>query len=352
LIRGAREELSQFFVLKMNYGLKKSGETTPLQPSNNGLDDMDANNGGHRLQCSNSNMAMGALVAVVLVLYFGFPTSNTVNILDVAKTGKEEAAAPSGEEVAAEVIYRPFCIDHRAGKETSVKLIQTSMKDPSHQWSLQPCYVVPAKKLPDEEDSYGAPDAHFQVNFSNIVFARRETPILGFGGAFTEASALNFHSLQREGQEAVLELLFGKTGLGYTKGRVHINSCDFSVESYSFDDTVDDFDLKDFDMGVKHDVESGMVDMAMRATTTVRHAWETKDGLDGVLRLYASPWSPPAWMKQPTSEDDYGAEHSANMTGSAQPTCIREGTKEDSPYAKAWALYFSKFLTACKFQYD
>lgn len=65
--------------------------------------------------------------------------------------------------------------------------------------------------------------------------------------------------------------------------------------------------------------------------------------------MYASPWSPPAWMKQPTWEDKKGAEHAEKMTYSTQPSCLREGTGATSRYAKAWALYFSKFIEACTY---
>jgi hypothetical protein len=58
------------------------------------------------------------------------------------------------------------------------------------------------------------PSAIINVDFSSIVFPNRP-PILGFGGAFTEASALNFWSLNEKGRKAALELLFGKNGLGY-----------------------------------------------------------------------------------------------------------------------------------------
>ena len=148
------------------------------------------------------------------------------------------------------------------------------------QWNLR-------KDEDPESEGFGAPDASLLVNFSQHAFPQRETPILGFGGAFTEAASLNFHSLDKEGQETVLELLFGKSGLGYSKGRVHINSCDFSVASYNFDDVDGDFDLKNFDTGVKHDVESGMVDMILRATSKFREAWASDDSMDGSLRLYA-----------------------------------------------------------------
>jgi glucosylceramidase len=53
-------------------------------------------------------------------------------------------------------------------------------------------------------------------------------------------------------------------------------------------------------------------------------------------------------MKLPTWEDPKGAEHASKMTYSAQPVCLRDGVGPDSKYARAWALYFSKFVTAYK----
>ena len=50
-------------------------------------------------------------------------------------------------------------------------------------------------------------------------------------------------------------------------GRTHINSCDFSVKSYSFDDTDGDFNLDNFDNEVTHDLNSGMIDMMAAGST-------------------------------------------------------------------------------------
>jgi glucosylceramidase len=82
-----------------------------------------------------------------------------------------------------------------------------------------------------------------------------------------------------------MELLFGETGLGYSLGRVHINSCDFSVESYTFDDVDGDFELDEFDVGVHHDAASGMIEMALRATSVLKQAWgdeNDSDSTDGI----------------------------------------------------------------------
>ena len=188
------------------------------------------------------------------------------------------------------------------------------------------------------------PTATVDIDFSKISHPDRE-PILGFGGAFTEASALNFMSLNSAGRSAVIELLFGKDGLGYSVGRVHMNSCDFSVQSYSFDNIDGDFDLEHFDSDVTHDVTTGMTRMILEADAIIRSDWRSDHG----MRILVSPWSPPAWMKQ--SLESETTEHSETMTGSAYPTCIRDGVGPESAYAKAWAKYFGKFITACEYWY-
>jgi len=77
--------------------------------------------------------------------------------------------------------------------------------------------------------------------------------IIGFGGAFTEAASINFFKLPAAVRTKIISLYFDKEGAGYTLGRVPINSCDFSPESYSFDDVPDDYDLLEFDEELTHD---------------------------------------------------------------------------------------------------
>jgi len=274
----------------------------------------------------------------------------------------QEAADLVEDKVSASAIkWRP-CQLYLDPSQASVKVLQTSLGDPSNQWGEVPCLVRNTKRTPYSniyEDpqwswlfgigdaatpvEYGAPSAVIKTHYKSIAHPSRE-PILGFGGAFTEASALNFMTLETDGKNAVLELLFGKDGLGYSVGRVPINSCDFSVASYSFDDVADDFSLDNFDMKVEHDVMTGMVELLLQAEGTLKDAWPGDK-----LNVMASPWSPPAWMKKPTWKDPPGSEHAVNMTGSAEPNCLREGTGPTSRYAKSWALYFSKFLSACKY---
>ncbi|KAL3915751.1 MAG: hypothetical protein SGILL_005501, partial [Bacillariaceae sp.] len=258
--------------------------------------------------------------------------------------------------------YRPFCMVHDK-KVDFAGILQTSMGAPSQQWSHIPCYAQPEKARMWANgrgsnlniNGFGQPDAILRTNFSQPAFPKRP-PIVGFGAAFTEAASLNYQSLSDVGKERLMELFFGKSGLGYSVGRVHINSCDFSVKSYSFDETDGDFELNHFDMNVTHDAQKdGMIDMVLRATAVFNEAWrqaeDTNTGIDdGDFKMIASPWSPPSWMKAPWSDKDkkQGKSHATGMTGSKQPSCLREGTAPESKYAKAWALYFSKFISACE----
>jgi O-glycosyl hydrolase len=150
--------------------------------------------------------------------------------------------------------------------------------------------------------------------------------IVGFGGAFTEASAYHFYKLPTSLQQKFIDLYFGIDGIGFTMGRIHINSCDFSFKSYSFDDIPDDYNLDFFDNDVTHD-----------NIQIIPFIMEAMDASPRHIKLVASPWSPPAWMKRPVHGNQ-------SMTGSATPSGLR-----DEPKVKlSWAHYLSKFISAYK----
>src|SRR5665213_4030399 len=59
--------------------------------------------------------------------------------------------------------------------------------------------------------------------------------MLGIGGALTDASAETFYKLPKATQQEVMTAYFDKNkGIGYTLGRTHIQSCDFSSDSYGY----------------------------------------------------------------------------------------------------------------------
>ena len=111
----------------------------------------------------------------------------------------------------------------------------------------------------------------------------RYQEITGFGGAFTDASASLFCKLPQEKQQMLIKMLFDENeGIGFSVGRTHIGSCDFTRKPYSYvsdgDETLESFSL---------DEDKKAVIPMLKAALEARPD----------LRLLASPWSPPAYMK-------------------------------------------------------
>ena len=143
--------------------------------------------------------------------------------------------------------------------------------------------------------------------------ARTFQTILGVGGALTDASAETFAKLPKPKQQELLNAYFTRdNGIAYTLARTNIHSCDFSSGSYTYV-TEGDKELKSF--SVDHDKEFRIpfIKQAMAAA-------------GGRLNIFASPWSPPAFMKD-----------NNNML---------RGGKLKPEFYQAWANYYAKFIKA------
>jgi glucosylceramidase len=107
----------------------------------------------------------------------------------------------------------------------------------------------------------------------------------GFGGAFTEAAAHSWLQLSPPQREALLKAYFDPvSGHGYTFCRVHMNSCDFALGNYAHAATPGDAALNDF--SIQRD-EQALLPFILAAQRVAGRP----------LKLLASPWSPPPWMK-------------------------------------------------------
>ena len=148
------------------------------------------------------------------------------------------------------------------------------------------------------------------------ITLKKEKPfqtMLGFGGAFTEAAAYTLSKMPSEKREEVLKAYFNKEeGLNYSIGRVHMNSCDFSLENYTYVDEYDET-LETFDISR----EKRWVIPMIRDAERIRGE---------KIDLLASPWSPPGWMKD---------------TGK-----MNNGGKLLPKYYDLWAKYYAKFIDA------
>lgn len=111
----------------------------------------------------------------------------------------------------------------------------------------------------------------------------KKQEILGFGGCFNE---LGWEALQLvpDGQrEAYLDALFTEDGCNFNYGRVPIGANDFSLEWYSCDEVTDDYELRHFN--IERD-KKYTIPYIREAQKRQKDFW-----------LFASPWSPPVWMK-------------------------------------------------------
>jgi glucosylceramidase len=142
---------------------------------------------------------------------------------------------------------------------------------------------------------------------------KRAQTILGIGGALTDAAAETFAKLPAAKQREVLDAYYDPDkGIGYTLGRTHVHSCDFSSASYTYVKEGDK-DLKSF--SIDHDKQF-RIPFTRQALATAR----------GKLTLFSSPWSPPAFMK--TNND------------------MLHGGKLKPEFYQSWANYYTKFIKA------
>lgn len=112
---------------------------------------------------------------------------------------------------------------------------------------------------------------------------RRQT-LAGFGGALTESSGYALGQLTPETRASVIRQYFGPEGANYSLARVHVASCDFSLESYTYAPVAGDTGLEHFSIERDRDWVLPLIREAQAAS------------LDG-FAIMASPWTAPPWMK-------------------------------------------------------
>jgi glucosylceramidase len=143
----------------------------------------------------------------------------------------------------------------------------------------------------------------------------------GFGGAFNEKgwSYLSTKALQ----DQAISLLFGKDGCNFAWGRIPIGASDYAMDRYSLNETAGDTAMNNF--SINRD--------KMKLIPYIKAALAVKPD----IRFWASPWTPPTWMKTGPYNPNTGASHS-NFDGGVM--------KSDDATLKAFALYLVKFVQA------
>ncbi len=105
----------------------------------------------------------------------------------------------------------------------------------------------------------------------------------GFGVALTGSSCYMLSQMDSAERKKLLGYVYGKDGLNLSVARLAIGSCDYSAEIYTYDDVPEDVELKHF--SIERD-RAYILPM-------IKEVLEIRPD----LQIYASPWSPPGWMK-------------------------------------------------------
>ncbi len=110
-------------------------------------------------------------------------------------------------------------------------------------------------------------------------------PLFGFGCCISELCAKDILELDEKSRKEVLDELFLPQNCGLAYFRLPIGANDFAESWYSLDETAGDFLLKDF--STERD-KKYIIPFVKEILARVPDAM-----------FFASPWSPPTWMKYP-----------------------------------------------------
>ena len=155
----------------------------------------------------------------------------------------------------------------------------------------------------------------------------------GFGTCFNELGWTSLSELSEADRAAILEDLFTPAGMNLSMARMPVGANDFSVDFYSYDDVSGDLALEHFSI----DRDRQRLIPFIRAAKAVNPS----------LRIWASPWCPPEWMKV----NRHYASRTAPFNGLQKERETPEGTDAfilEPAYLQAYAQYFGKFIDAYK----
>lgn len=208
----------------------------------------------------------------------------------------------------------------------------------------------------------------------------RHQQVTGFGGAITDSAAQNIWNLKASVRARLLDDYFGPHGLEYNMARIPIAGTDMSSRAYSYDDTDATTASNPRDM-IRHEEKSvertrrelkaeeeeqqQPIQVSSHKSTSGASIDKSKDfslsrfrlqpedlllkiplikrvnemrasrGLEP-LKLLASCWSAPAWMK-----DNHNLVQGSLLGASDTPAHIAR-----NPYYRAYAQYIVRFLEA------
>jgi glucosylceramidase len=199
-----------------------------------------------------------------------------------------------------------------------------------------------------------------------VLTDKKLQTIEGFGACFSEMGWASLNLLSDEDKATVFSELYEPgVGANFTICRMPVAANDFALDWYSYNETEGDFAMDNF--SIANDLKS--------LVPFIKTAQEYNPR----IKIWASPWSPPSWMKYnkhyaSKSSVAFGqmfermrAERESEGGDAELPSFARnlgnpayqndlpperegfEGTDmfvQEDKYLEAYALYFSKFIEA------
>lgn len=172
-----------------------------------------------------------------------------------------------------------------------------------------------------------------------IEISSKAHQIDGFGACFNELGWISLSLLPDSDRESILEELFSPgEGANFTICRMPLGANDFSRQWYSYNEVDQDFEMYNFSINNDYATLIPFIKSALNYN---------KD-----LKIWASPWCPPSWMKY---NKHYASSYNGNnnspeyRNGLPKDKVGREGTDMfimEPEYLKAYSLYFKKFIQA------
>lgn len=107
----------------------------------------------------------------------------------------------------------------------------------------------------------------------------------GFGGCFNELGYRALSHLRAQDRDALLRALYAPEQANFNVCRLPIGANDYATDWYSLDETAGDYNLQHFSI----ERDKGCL------IPYIKEAQQYQPD----MTLFASPWSPPTWMKDP-----------------------------------------------------
>lgn len=194
-------------------------------------------------------------------------------------------------------------------------------------------FVTTTATAPWTEKALGTPTGGLPADIVITLDACEPAQtVAGFGGCFNEQGWAVLNLLEAAPRAEILRALFDPAaGCCFNLCRLPMGASDYSLDWHSFDETPEDFDLEHFSIARDR---QGLIPYLRAALQ-----------LNPSLRLWASPWCPPAWMK--TNRHYAGRPGPLNdLPPAAAGTEMVTQFRMEPRVLDAYARYFARFLDA------